>query len=189
MTHVPQKQGSLDGLCGLYSIVNGVNFLFQIRPAPGFTSDLFQQVARAVPKRLYPDVLWEGLTFEELLAIARKTARFLKSEIDFDIEVEAPFARRRFTTREQFLEAVGDRIEARYSILIVWLEWAAKDGGGAHWSVLRDFSQDRIRLVDSGGQRQIPLHRLAIRGERGTRIVPRNTIMLTLAGIGGEKVS
>lgn len=189
MVGAPLRQGDLDGLCGIYSVVNGLNFLFSIRPAPGFSEHMFQTVARAIPKSFYPDVLWDGMDIDLLERVARRAAGTIRREIGFDIEVARPFARRRLTSRQQFLDEAADLMQARYSILILFVDWAKKDGGGSHWTVLRHIAKDHLGLVDSGRQRRLPLARLGLGEGPGTRILPRFTLMLTLAAIGDEKVS
>lgn len=183
------RQGDLDGLCGIYSIVNGLNLLFSVRPEPGFSEDMFETVARAIPKKFYPDVLWEGMDCEILTRIARRAAGVLKERAGFKIEVAMPFAKRRFKSREQFLDAAAQAIQARYSVLILFVDWPKRDGGGSHWTVLRHIADNHLGLVDSGKQRRLPLPRLGLGEGPGTRIIPRNTVMLTLAGIDGEQVS
>ena len=45
------------------------------------------------------------------------------------------------------------------------------------------------RLVDSNRTTQVPTRYLAVAGQRGTRIHPPSSVMLTLAEIEGERVS
>ena len=53
-------QGSLDGLCGQYAIVNALEQC-------GFTDeDYFQTACRGLARRRWPDVLWEGTTIGDL---------------------------------------------------------------------------------------------------------------------------
>lgn len=181
------RQGELDGLCGIYSIVNGINDLLSIKPAPGFSDDLFAIVAHAIPRRLYPDVLWEGMDVDTLTRIARKAARHLASEYQVGIAVERPFARRRFRDRHAFFDGLSELWSQQYSTFIVFIDWP-KSVGSAHWSVLKCIEDQKIRLVDSGGQHSLPTAQLGIKGDRGTRLHPPSTLMLTLRSIGGEPV-
>ena len=55
---------------------------------------MFETVARAIPSKFYPDVLWDGMDVGLLTRVAKRAASTLKEEIDFDIEVATPFSRR-----------------------------------------------------------------------------------------------
>lgn len=183
----PHRQGGLDGLCGLYAAVNAVDFLFQIRPPPGFSEDLFQVVSRAVPRSSWPRVLWDGLSMTQMRRVLASVSAHLDEEIGFGIEVARPFAQSTFRSRADFLDAARERMIARYSVLILFIEWPGD--GGAHWSVLREIGSDRLRLYDSDGVAHLPLANLRVNGDRGTRIDVSRTLMLTLASIHGEKIS
>lgn len=181
------KQGDLDGLCGMYAVVNALNHLLSIKPPPGFNEEMFEVVARSVPRREYPEVLWEGMDVETLTRIARRATRHFEAEYEVRITVERPFARRRFRDRHAYFDAVSSYWDKQYSTFIVFIDWP-KSVGHAHWSVLKTIEDQRICLVDSGGQHALPTARMGVNGDRGTRLHPPSTLMLTLESIGGEPV-
>lgn len=189
MTLAPHRQGDLDGLCGIYSIVNAINHLFLIRPAVGFSEHMFETVARAIPSRFYPDMLWDGMDVDLLTRIAKRAASSVKERIDFDIDVSTPFSRRRFKSRDDYLDALELELAKGFSVFIVFVDWPKRQGGGSHWTVLKDVRRDHLALFDSGGQRKLALARLGLGEGPGTRLHPKRTVMLTLTAMGGEAVA
>jgi len=189
MRVAPHRQGDLDGLCGIYSVVNALNHLFAIRPAPGFSQHMFETVARAIPSKFYPDVLWDGMDVDLLTRIAKRAAATLKEEIDFDIKVATPFSRRRFKSRDDYLDAVEHELNKSFSVFIVFVDWPNRQGGGSHWTVLKKVCPDYLTLFDSSGQRKLALARLGLGDGPGTRLHPKHTVMLTLTAMGGEALA
>jgi hypothetical protein len=189
MTLAPHRQGDLDGLCGIYSVVNAINHLFMIRPAPGFSEHMFETVARAIPARFYPDVLWDGMDVDLLSRIARKAVASVKEDIDFDIKVSTPFSKERFKSRDDYLDALELELAKGFSVFIVFVDWPKRQGGGSHWTVLKDVRRDHLTLFDSSSQRKLPLARLGLGEGPGTRLHPDRTVMLTLKAMGGEAVA
>ena len=89
-------QGNLDGLCGMYAIVNaydrcGIN-------EDWLGQDLFNISCRAIDG--WPDILWDGTSFSQLrtmLAACQKalTKAYRKAGEEFHVEVEYPFSGKR----------------------------------------------------------------------------------------------
>ena len=129
-------QGCLDGLCGEYSIANAfIQCGFQ-------DEDYFQTACRAVARRRWPEVLWEGTTFGDMKRMIRRC--LLVHDELADVAVSYPFSRRPPDTNDAYWERF-DRIFADPDVrsAIVGLEKP-----DPHWIVvLRD--GQRLLFVDS----------------------------------------
>lgn len=180
------QQGQLDGLCGMYAIVNSINHLLIIRPPyDGFDADLFAAVARSIPRKDYPEVLLEGMALDELVKVANATRRYMKKEFDVGIRIDRPFRDMTFRSRTEFFEALDPFQGGWISTFILWIDWPGRHGG-SHWTVLREITSSDVRLIDSAGQTKVPIAKVALTGTRKTRFDPSSTVRLTLAEIGGK---
>ena len=171
----------------MYAAVNALNELLAMRLPNALNDGLFQVVAGAVPRREYPEVLWEGMGVDTLSRVARRAVKHLGAVTDLSIDVERPFHRRRFRDRHAFFDAISGLWDKQACVFIVRVDWP-KGQGSAHWTVLKCIEKDRVRLLDSGNQREIATARLGVRGDRGTRLHPPSTIMMTLRTVGGGSV-
>ena len=185
---VPHRQGDLDGLCGFYSIANALNRLLNQAQFRDYIGNIaFEDAATAVQKSLWPNLLWEGITHPQLVKAAKAVcARYAAS--DLEIRVEIPFRKREFRSAHHFLDILQHNASLnKFSVAIIGIEWPVNMGCG-HWTVFQSFSEDSLLTFDGAKQRRHPTKNVKIRGERGLRIVPRETTVLRLTSIGGEGI-
>jgi hypothetical protein len=169
-----QKQGSLDGLCGLYSITNAFTRLVSdLDPA-----DVFKQAALALPKRAYPSVLWDGLDVHEVTRSARKVAAWLAERHKAGVAVSTPFVRKRYQTTSVFLDDLSASIQDRSGLAILSVDWGKTKGGGGHWLVYKGHDSARLKVLDSDGPSLMRTRSLSVRGARGDRILEHETVVL-----------
>jgi hypothetical protein len=64
---MPMYQGELDGLCGMYAIVNALEECGETCSA-----ETFEIACSAIAKNRWPSVLWEGTTFEDIQKMVKK---------------------------------------------------------------------------------------------------------------------
>lgn len=174
----PYKQGDLDGLCGIYAVVNGLRHVLDWNVRHYTDHDLFQLVAGAVPKADYPDVLWEGMALERLLRIARRATRYLAEEWNEEVLIETPFVNVEFSDLAAYLTALRHALSQAPSVALLGILWPKGEGGGGHWTALEKVTANHLYLLDSGGRRRLPLKNLRVRGERGLRLETAETVIL-----------
>lgn len=190
----PLKQGALDSLCGLYAVMNAARQLITEPVAAAlpqdvlgaFENELFIAVAKALPAKAYPKVLWDGTTPAHMAKMARAAAAHLKAALDIDVAVERPFARRNFRGPTEFAEELKALTASSPRSFILWIDWATKNGGYAHWTVYRRLHGGNLHLFD-GGDRRISLRKLRINGDRGDRLTTHRTVSFRLIGMHGER--
>ena len=80
---MPKYQGELDGLCGIYAIINAFEYL-------GIEhDDLFEDICQVFTAKRWPNLLWEGTYFGDLKrAIA--DCKKIYTELD-SVKISYPF--------------------------------------------------------------------------------------------------
>ncbi|MBO1904235.1 hypothetical protein J4G37_04850 [Microvirga sp. 3-52] len=181
------EQGHLDGLCGIYSIINALIHLLQTR---SFTDEvarvLFRHLVDSVPKSNRADILLDGMDVFQLEKLCRHASKFMLQECGLTIEVRRPFKDRRFRTVTDFLYEVSKIWAEHYSGVIIGIEWSQQEG---HWSVLRGIERNRILLADSDKIKSLSRRSLSVASGERNRICPHETIMFHLRAIDGEAIT
>lgn len=178
-------QGDLDGLCGIYAVVNALNHLLQNRSESALSESLFEAVLRAIPRRMYPEVLFEGLDVEDLQKIARAAVRHLDQEWNIQVEVTRPFLRRRFKDQLSFLDELETVVGERPCSTVIGIDWNGVEG---HWTVLKEIRSDEMRLIDSAGTKVLKRKGTSVRRNGRPRYCPEETTIFVLRGVEGEPV-
>jgi hypothetical protein len=159
----PYLQGQVDGLCGLYAIINAFQWLF---PA-SFTDDdaweLMTVLCAAIAHK-FPAVIWKGAGVEDTVTLFKAAesyaakSRHLKGRI----VVTRPFARRKIDRVQDFWAEIG-----------AWLD-AAPQGQGKrlacigigypdnHWTVVTKKSEKSVTFFDSWELKRLALRQFTI---------------------------
>ncbi|WP_347917474.1 hypothetical protein [Paracoccus marcusii] len=139
MISVPKKQGHLDGLCGIYAIVNALTELGESRPEL-----LFATACQSLSPSRWPETLWEGTTLRDLEVMIKSCIE----ELNLDgISVKYPFR----STQPTSDTAFWTRFEELFSdngsnkCAIVGLEEPS-----LHWLVVKPSSGNML-FIDSDG--------------------------------------
>jgi hypothetical protein len=178
------QQGSLDGLCGVYSVHNSLRQLLGARTDEAFDQRLFRAVLRALPRSAYPEVLWRGIDVDQLFRVSRRACDYLREKHGIEIKAERPFARRRFSSVRAYLDALDEIASTEFTSFIVRLDWLRE--GGAHWSVYRGRESGKLRLYDSGRMHSLNVQSLTLGDTRANQLSPQETVMFRLVSVDGE---
>lgn len=141
-SRTPFRQGSLDGLCGLYSIINAIKLMHggQRIPSKSIFKDSLRQLAEA---HVLADIVVNGMqriTLSGVLKVAAQRVTLSRSW---------PFhGKKRPTLAEVWsaLEAHVCEEEGRVAIIVFGGErWG-------HWTVVRAVTPRKLVLFDSRGR-------------------------------------
>lgn len=142
---MPFYQGTLDGLCGLYALVNAYE-------ACGIEEEetlklVFKLACDTLPRRRWPDVLWDGTSFQEMKKMICRCEEAMGNGGDSPIIAEFPFEGNDPGSNDQYW-AYFDRAFSYEDVVcgIVGLEKPSN-----HWIVIERGSKKHIWFTDSDG--------------------------------------
>jgi hypothetical protein len=144
----PYRQGRLDGLCGVYTLINALRLL-----CPKLDEDACERVfcalirARTWQKCSPLSVIHGGLSRRELLRLIGSWQRFTAREFGITLTVS------RLTVAEPTLRGIWRglcRALDGESVAILGL-----DGAERHWTVAYAATERALRVADSSGLRVI----------------------------------
>ncbi len=142
----PFYQGELDGLCGVYAIINAVRLLCPELDEQT-TKKLFKRLLATLHKREANPVtpVWRGMRMRTLRRIAKEARRFMKAECGITLRARRwrPERRERITTVKLFWHAV-ERELSRHRVPIIGF-----GGKVQHWTVVRGLTPKLMKLCDS----------------------------------------
>ena len=142
----PFRQGDLDGLCGVYSIVNAIRVLCpELDQAAA--EWLFTHLMHALPEvGAEPEVaVTNGIERRHLARLIRCAIRYMTSEYEIGLTVSRlPKNLRQSTDLQELWAWLAERISPT-SVAILGL-----GGRHDHWTVAIDVTAQQIRLFDSG---------------------------------------
>lgn len=142
----PARQGSLDGLCGVYAVVNTLDLV----GAPSHRSvqrELFQQLTYALGAASLLSAMNEGMDPLTLERAANLAFGWFGATYGVALQAELPFHGRRFRSTAGFLRALRPLVGAPDTSVII----AFKARSRGHWTVVRGMDGPDLLLRDSDG--------------------------------------
>ena len=168
----PARQGSLDGLCGLYAVINALE-LAGVPSRRSLQTELFIQLAYGLGAGALLSAMHEGLETYDLVRAAAVAFRWLSDNHGIALEAYQPFEGRRFRSVRTYRAALTKLVEHPETAVII----SFKKPGFAHWSVAQEIDEHQIRLRDSGGMRALRLADFTL--EHGPyRFRPADTVVI-----------
>ena len=148
----PLRQGSLDGLCGVYAVLNSLDLVGMRMPRCALHKELFQQLTCALGAAALLAAMHDGLDAPTLQRAAQIAFGWLAARHHAVLDVDLPFrGRRRFRSTAGFLKAVRAYGAMPNTAVIV----AFGDQLRLHWTVVRELDGSDLLLRDSDGLRRL----------------------------------
>ena len=184
---LPYEQGHLDGLCGVYSIVNAVQFaLWTVKfPRPHLlqqprrlsdvdAESLFETLLGHLvySKRLARNVV-DGIGPNQINVLLRLADKWLRSEKAVQLASERPLHRRDRVGPKTILGRIVTHLSEPGTAAIV-----GADPPWRHWTVATRVTKSRLHLLDSGGYASVPLRLGRIRGRYHAGLIQPSHIYL-----------
>lgn len=154
------SQGELDGLCGIYAVINAMKILAMSRGHEFSDSDgarLFKEMVKYLDSRnLMPNALWDGTSIQHVRDFLHTAKRFMRKQYGLEI-VHKALARHGEITRKDVFWRVLDAAlirgpeynfkhktdHARVALIGLGLPMP-------HWTLAYGVSDKSINLIDSG---------------------------------------
>ena len=152
MAGEPFRQGHLDGLCGLYAIVNALDLLRDGGLAHNEDEALriMRALVEAVPER-FPKAIWDGTKVQHIRRMLVAANLLARKRYKFGVDWSEPFLRRDFASPADYHAALRLELgEGDVAIIGLAPPWD-------HWTLVRRVVDDGFETVDS-----IELNRLAL---------------------------
>jgi hypothetical protein len=144
---LPFKQGDLDGLCGIYAIVNSVRLLCH-EANRTVLSSLFKVLVRALKQVLDKPLatVWSGLDWRTLSLLVGRSITYVRRRLGIRLRAAMPpKLLRRAASVNRVWHGLGKGLN-RNRVAIVCI-----DGAISHWTVVRAVTVGTLRLFDSSG--------------------------------------
>ena len=145
----PLYQGDLDGLCGIYAIINSVRILCP-EANRTFCSDLFRVLVGALQRRVRRPVaiVWRGLKPRTMLALMDCCTSHVRKRLGTKLMTRRLSKASRKSLAKAWREIEKNVKKHRIAILGI-------DGVYSHWTVVHAVTPKTIRLCDSAGPRYL----------------------------------
>ncbi|HEV3248941.1 MAG TPA: hypothetical protein VG124_17215 [Beijerinckiaceae bacterium] len=159
----PYLQGQIDGLCGLYAIINAFQYLF---PA-SFTDDdaweLMTILCGAIAHK-FPAVIWKGAGVEDTVALFKAAEKYAAAtrHLKGRIVVTRPFARRKIDRVQDFWVEIGAWLDANphaHNTRLACLGIGYPDN---HWTLVAKKSAKSVTFFDSWELKRLALRQFTI---------------------------
>lgn len=173
-----QSQGNLDGLCGVYSVINAVRHLSSRRLTNEQTRRLFGDLCgKLMQEERLLSAVCDGIRFEVLERLIDKASQFLDADGYGKLKRERAFSKG-LVKRRVFWDRLSEHIKGHGAGSVILL----LDGKHDHWTCVESINENSILLIDSSGLRRISRKSCTIAKEREGRhhiLDPKQTYLLT----------
>lgn len=154
------RQGELDGLCGIYAVINAMKLLTVSRGHVFTDSDgalLFKEMVKYLDSRnLMPNALWDGTSIQHIRDFLHSARRFMRKRYGLEI-VQKALARRGEVTRKdvywRLLDAAlshDPSYNFKHKTEHARVELIGLGNPQPHWTLAYGVSERSINLIDSG---------------------------------------
>lgn len=166
------NQGELDGLCGIYAVINAYRLLYGDKFPYALAHRIFRRMAKASPLAVF-----EGLGYRELLdliALAnRAVPQPLRLEVRTDVfkkQANGPAWR-----TDTYVKRLREEVNEQNQVAILGLERAHE-----HWTLVHRLTNSTVKLTDSDNVSHLRLANIGItvKTRKNLRINPSQTILL-----------
>jgi hypothetical protein len=156
----PFVQGALDGLCGVYSIINGLAWALRTyqssvdkpsrrtKPLTDRESEeLFASLISALLKRKRRGAtIVDGLHSLDISYLLRESALWLRARHQTELDAIRPFYHRRRISTQRVLQRLRIHLSTPGGAAFIGIESPWK-----HWTVAISLNRVRLQLLDSDG--------------------------------------
>ena len=171
----PLQQGEMDGLCGIYALVNAIRRLAGQRLSEEDGTDLFKELIRSVYKRNNRkrkkkpqtpiEFIWDGTSTQEISYMLKKSKDFLKDR-NLNLDWKKPLqGRNRPNNIDQYWRRLQEAFQEHGGqdkcAAIVDYNWQIdnheEDG---HWTCVIKITENILFLHDSFKRRDIKFKKM-----------------------------
>jgi hypothetical protein len=140
------RQGTLDGLCGLYAVINSLD-LVGVAPGRGskLHEKLFYQLVYGLGAVTLLQAMQDGVTAFELVNTTTLAFDWLEATYGVKLEISQPLLSSRIRSPQSFLRTLDGYLAKPETAVII----SYTKPYTAHWTVVREISRTQMTLRDS----------------------------------------
>ncbi|MES0090058.1 hypothetical protein [Mesorhizobium sp. M0030] len=165
LTPLPFRQGELDGLCGVYAVVNAIRLVLGVQATllrQRDWQDLFVALVEAVDRSVgAAHAASNGIDTQPLRYLLKAAILHLATEHDLTIRAKSMLGRDEQPCFEELLRRLGDWVGQPGQAVVL-----SVFGSLNHWTVVRRISRSSLVLFDSSGYARISLDTCRMAHER-----------------------
>lgn len=166
----PFEQGHLDGLCGLYALINAARLAVSRAEVDRCTNEDWEELfhvllAGADDAIGAVRVTANGIKPKPLYRLAKLARRHMADQHGVKLEITRPFKGYRQCTFEAFAGRLRTACQGTPAAMVVCL-----NGHLDHWTVLERVSATTLELLDSDGLSRVKLANCRLAGERSRHL-------------------
>jgi hypothetical protein len=174
----PFQQGDLDGLCGVYAVLNAARILCP-EIDDDYCDELFAVVLEKLAKSLKKPMraVVNGTSRPHIALMVKAAAAEIERDLEIKLKATGLKTPKKKVALPQLWEALQEEIGSGAVVIL------ALSGRRDHWTVAYHMSDRTIRLADSNSLKVILRSHCTLRPTRQrTRILPGETLLLTREG-------
>lgn len=164
----PYRQGDLDALCGLYTVINSIRWClrdYDIAKQGPHWMELFAELSDYAVKEIgHLSISSMGLGLNAMIWLMRTAQEHMRNVHGINIRTKRPFALSKPSELNQPALAIENHLQNDSSSTLF-----AIYGSINHWSVATEITATRAKLFDSDGLNYLP-----IKSFQGTDYIKRN---------------
>lgn len=170
------RQGTLDGLCGIYAIINSIELISRKKLVRDERAKLFVKLVSLLDDgRFIGEIVHEGIGFRKLGELFDVATRDLKARSKKSLS-------RRVLCKEEpdsvddFWEILSQTVQKKDTVVLLGL-----GGNYDHWTVVEKVTDKSISLVDSLALKQLRRKDCGLSGDECThQLWPTQSYVFTL---------
>ncbi len=146
---MPDQQGNLDSLCGVYVIINAINLVYEMRRQDRVV--LFKELLTTLKKDKYLNIAIMSGTYKRHMNLMLSTAKqLIYRQHKAMVKVEPLFKANKGVEAKQFYKKLETFLEHKNRAVIINLSGALN-----HWSCVKEVTRTSLLLEDSYGYRYV----------------------------------
>lgn len=158
----PYIQGALDGLCGIYAVVNAFKRLAWLSEEQ--CEMLFKELVIEISHK-FPKAIWFGTTRLDVEKMIASAILWCEKNTSAEIECLIPFARNELKSIRVWKRELSEYLEMPGTTAIVGFEHPCY-----HWSVVDMTARNSLRFFDSQNLKRLNKSKLTLQA------IPQNNM-------------
>ena len=169
----PVRQGALDGLCGVYAIINAVSLVLDAKERSSLHEGLFIQLSYGLGAPVLLATSEHGLMAQDMLRAVDFAFKWLSIEYGMELIMVQPYRTALFPTKAAYIDALRGKIATPDTAVVIQVKLPRMH----HWTVASGIRGQRLSLHDSAGLTRLELNDFSLK--RGSsQFLPSETLVI-----------